>query len=108
MPFDAFDVSLALLRSLRSLLDKIAQHDGNLASQIRRAAASVPLNLREGRCRKGRDRLHLWRVAQGSADEIAAAVKVAEAFGYVDADDIAEPLAFLDRLLAMCWRLTHP
>jgi four helix bundle protein len=107
MPFEAYDVSLALIRSLRDSLVKIAQHDRNLADQIRRAAASVPLNLREGRGRVGRDRLHLWRVA-GSAEELVAAAQVAEAFGYVDDGELADAVALANRVLAMCWRLTHP
>jgi four helix bundle protein len=108
MPFQAYDVSLALIRSLRESLVKIAQHDRNLADQIRRAAASVPLNLREGGGRVGRDRLHLWRVAAGSAEELVAAAQVAEAFGYVDDGELADAAALANRVLAMCWRLTHP
>jgi len=107
MAFDAFEIALALFRSLRKALAKIARHDKNLAGQIRDAAASAALNLCEGRCRSGGDQAHLWRVAHGSAEETVAGVKVAEAFGYVEPGDIAEPVAFADRLLAMCWRLTH-
>ena len=107
MAFDAFDVALALIRALRRLLAKIAQDDKSLADQIRRAAASAALNLSEGQCRSGRDQAHLWRIAHGSAQETLGGVRVAEAFGYVGPDDIAESLALADRLLAMCWRLTH-
>jgi four helix bundle protein len=108
MPFQAYDVSLELIRTLRESLVKIAQHDRNLADQIRRAATSVPLNLREGRARVGRDRLHLWRVAAGSAEELVAAAEVAQAFGYVDDGELADTVALANRVLAMCWRLTHP
>ena len=67
MPFDAFDVALDMIRRLREPLAAITERDPALAQQLRRAAASVPLNLSEGRRRQGRDRLHLWRVAAGSA-----------------------------------------
>ena len=107
MPFDAFDIALALIRSLRRALAKIAQHDKNLADQIRRAATSAALNLCEGQCRKDRDQAHIWRIAHGSAQETLGGVRVAEAAGYVEPDDIAESLSLADRLLAMCWRLTH-
>ena len=40
-----------------------------LADQVIRSASSVPANLAEGRGRTGRDRLHHWRIAFGSARE---------------------------------------
>jgi len=107
MPFDAFDVALELIRSLREPLASIAARDPSLAQQLRRAAASVPLNLAEGRRRSGRDRIHLWRIAAGSADEVVASLRVAEAFGHLDAAAAAPALALCDRVLAMLWRLTH-
>lgn len=107
MSFDAFDVALDMIRSLRDPLASIAERDPALAQQLRRAAASVPLNLSEGRRRQGRDRLHLWRVAAGSADEVVASLRVAEAWGHVDSRAIAPALALCDRVLAMLWRLTH-
>jgi four helix bundle protein len=65
----------------------------------------VPANIAEGNRRAGRDRRHLWHVAAGSADEVCAHLRVAEAWGYVSGGDIAEVLALADRVLAMLWRL---
>jgi four helix bundle protein len=107
MPFDAFDVALEMIRHLRQPLAAITRRDPSLAQQLQRAAASVPLNLSEGRRRHGRDRIHLWRVAAGSADEVVAGLRVAEAWGHVDATSIAPALNLCDRILAMLWRLTH-
>ncbi len=45
MPFDAFDVALEMIRRLREPLAAITERDPALAQQLRRAAASVPLNL---------------------------------------------------------------
>ena len=74
---------------------------------MKKAAASIALNLREGRRRVGKDRTHLWRVAAGSADEVQAALLVAEAFGYVDQASLKRPLELADRVLAMLWRMTR-
>ena len=107
MSFHAFDVSLEMIRQVREPLTAITQRDPALADQLRRAAASVALNLSEGRRRSGRDRIHLYRVAAGSADEVAASLRVAEAWGHVEAPSIAPALGLCDRILAMLWRLTH-
>lgn len=107
MTFHALDVSLDLVRSLRSPAEIVQQHDAALASQLRRAAASVPLNLAEGRRRSGRDRLHHFRIAAGSADEVRACLLVAQAWGWVPVEAMTGSLALIDRVLAMCWRLTR-
>ena len=107
MRFDAFEISLLLVRSLRDVLTRLEARDTSLANQIKRAAASVPLNLKEGRRRTGKDRIHFWKIAAGSADEVQGALLVAEAFGYLEPAAIAEPLQFADRVLAMLWKLTR-
>ena len=107
MPFVAFDVSLELIRSLAGPLVVLDRRDPDLARQLRRAAASASLNLGEGNRRNGKDRTHLFRVAAGSAEEVRASLRVAEAFGYLEAGVIAMPLARCDRLLALAWGLTH-
>lgn len=105
MPFDAFDVSLDLIRALREPLAAIRMSDPDLADQLKRAAASVSLNLGEGRRRMGRDRVHHWRVASGSANEVVACLRVAQAWGHVDETAIAPALALSDRVMAMLWKL---
>jgi len=65
------------------------------------------LNLSEGDRRRGQDRLHLFRVAAGSAAEVQAALDLAEAWGYVSEAQAEPSRQLLDRLLAICWRLTE-
>ena len=105
MPFHAFDVSLELIRCLRDPVRQLRAADPKLADQLRRAAASVALNLAEGRRRFGHDRRYLFSVAAGSAAEVRAALQVAAAWGDVDANEQA--LQLVDRVVAMTWRLTH-
>lgn len=106
--FETLDIALQLVASLRTPLERLRQHDADLASQVRRAASSVALNIGEGHQRAGKDRLHLFRIAAGSAAEVRTALQVALAWGYLDLAVIAPSLAVLDRVLAMLWRLTHP
>ena len=107
MAFEVFEVAVQMVGSLREPLLVLGRRDPDLARQVRRAAASVALNIGEGRRRTGKDRLHLWRVAAGSADEVATALRVAEAFGYLAGTEVAASLVLCDRVLAMLWRLTR-
>ena len=108
MAFDALVVALDINRTVAPLTREIAQHDPDLARQIRKAAQSIPSNLAEGRRRVGRDRLHHFRVAAGSAGEVKTHLELAESWSFISVAALAEPLELLDRELAMTWRLTHP
>ena len=107
MAFEVFEVAVQMVGALRGPLGVLERRDPDLARQVRRAAASVALNIGEGRRRTGKDRVHLWRVAAGSADEVATALRVGEAFGYVRGSELAASLELCDRVLAMLYRLTH-
>jgi four helix bundle protein len=108
MSFDAYDRSVELLRTLVPLLSSIAAADSSLADQLRRAAQSVPLNVAEARRRTRRDRANRFRIALGSAAEVAACLDVALALGYVDDVRVAPALALIDRVRAMTFRLSRP
>jgi four helix bundle protein len=105
--FDAYEISLELLRSLRPHLKRLRSCDASLTKQLTRAATSVPLNLSEGRRRIGGDRVHLFRIAAGSVAEVKACLDTAEALDFLRANEVLASMALIDRLQAMCWRLTH-
>lgn len=105
--FDAYEVAIEMNRHLAKIVAKIRTKNASLATQIEKAGPSVPLNLREGRRRTGKDRMYSWRIAAGSADEIRACLDVADAWGYVTIDEIQATIALVDRILAMTWRMTH-
>jgi four helix bundle protein len=74
-----------VLRTMRPMLAAIDNRDPDLARQLRRAASSVVLNVAEGSGSFGRVRTVRYRTALGSARETLACLRVAEAFGYVEA-----------------------
>ena len=104
--FEALEVSLELVRSLRRPVESIRRRHPELFRQLRDAATSVTLNLAEGRRRRGNDRTHLWRVAAGSADDVYAALRLALAWGHLSESSVQQSLALVDRLQAMIWPLT--
>ncbi len=105
MAFVAEEVTVEMIRSLRGVLETIERRDRPLADQARRAAQSVALNLLEGSHRAGKDRIHCWRIAEGSAAELQMAMRIAVAWGYVDG--VERVMALIDRTIRLLWGLTH-
>ena len=105
--FDTYDVALEIIGALAPLVGTVARGDADLGRQLRRAAASIPLNVAEGWRRQGKDRTYHYSVAAGSASEVLAALEVAVAWSFVGKEDAKDALALLDRELAMLYKLTH-
>ena len=107
MHWDVYEVALDIIKTLRPIVETMARKNPRLAEQIKGAAGGIPAQLREGRRRVGKDRLHLWRIAAGSADEVIAHLDAAAAWGDVSERDAAAARALLDRELAMLYRMTQ-
>ena len=103
--FDAYDNAVAISVAMREVVRVIKTHDPDLADQTKRATQSIGLNVAEARKRTGRDRLHQFKVALGSACEARSAMHQAEAWGYLEAERAKTVLELLDREIAMLWRL---
>ena len=108
MGFDALNVALEAIALLKPIIERVELKDADLASQMKRAATSIPLNLAEGGKRRGKDREHMFRTASGSNAELRTALAVAVSWGYVARSAAADVETLLDRLGAMLWRLAPP
>jgi four helix bundle protein len=95
-----------ILRSLAPIVRQISHHDPSLVDQIRRAAASVALNLAEGRGSRGRNAKARFHNALGSLREVQAALQVAMAFEYVASVD-SDLSQRIDCALAMIFGLVR-
>ena len=102
----AFDNSLRTIEALRDIVARVRRHDADLARQIVRAASSIAANVAEASQRIGKDRLHLFRIAAGSAEETRAHLQVALAWGYVTSAEIDAPMNLLTRQLRLLAGLT--
>ena len=85
---------------------QIERRDRSLADQMRRAMASVCLNIAEGCGSQGKNQNARYWNALGSAREVRAALRVARAFRYVDVVD-DELLDTLDRICATLYRIVN-
>ena len=103
MALRIYGEALQLIRRLRSTVAKIAQHDADLARQMRKALTSIPLNIAEGEGRKNGNQRVRFETAMGSANEVRACIETAEAWDYIDAD--ASVIDTLDRIARTLNRL---
>src|SRR5260370_3152530 len=78
-----YSTVIEALRMLRPVIAEIEKHDRDLARQLRRASASVALNVSEGSGCHGGTRTERYRNALGSARETCACLDVADARCYV-------------------------
>ena len=94
-----YETVMGVIAGLRPVMREIEMHDRDLARQLRRAAASVALNVSEGSGSSGGTRRERYRNALGSARETGACLDVALALGYVEHVD-ARLLDALDKVRA--------
>jgi four helix bundle protein len=81
--FRIYQLVLALIRTPRAMIERVEKRDRDLGNQLRRAAASVALNMGEGTGSWGGNRMLRFRTALGSTREVEACFDVAEALGNV-------------------------
>jgi four helix bundle protein len=105
--FDLYNVALMLITALRPIVERLRQRDRDQALQLKKAANSILANVGEGARRQGRDRLHHYTIAAGSAGEVRVQIEAAMAWGDLDQNLTTNALGLLDRVLAMLWRMTH-
>lgn len=88
---DIYPFILETITVLRPVAERIARADADLGRQLRRAQASIALNVAEGAYSRGRNRQVRYHTALGSARETLACLEVALALGHVGAlnDELA-------------------
>ena len=106
--FNALDKATAAAGIAISLVLRVPAPLRSLADQVVRAASSVPANLAEGAGRSGRDRLHHYRIAYGSAKEVDTNLRLLLGANAIDNARTATALQLFDDVRAMIWRLLHP
>ena len=80
----------------------------SIADQVIRSASSVPANLSEGHGRSGRDRMHYWRIAYGSAKEVDTHLRILTGVAAIDTAQATTAIQLFDEVRAITWRLLHP
>jgi len=102
-----YPIVIEFIAELRPLLAQIERKDRDLGKQLRRAAASVALNLGEGMYSRGELRTARYHTALGSMRECHSCLEVAQAFGYVRTLDVLM-VARVHRIVGPLVRLVEP
>ncbi len=105
--FDALEKAIAAAGIAISLVMRVPAPLKPIADQVIRSASSVPANLAEGAGRSGRDRIHHWRIAYGSAKEVDTHLRLLLGAGAIDTSRTETSLQLFDDVRAMTWRLLH-
>lgn len=105
---DVLPIALEAAGLSITLVTRVPAPLKSIADQVIRSASSVPANLSEGHGRVGRDRMHHWRIAYGSAKEVDCHLRLLIHAGAIDKPKGAAALDLFDRVRAMTWRLLHP
>ena len=104
--------SLSLVKMAYALIESLPDAERyNLASQLRRAVVSVPLNIAEGYGRYHYpDRLRFFYIARGSLSETVSAFDVALTLGYCPSElvcEVRELAAVIEKNLNGCCRFVR-
>ena len=101
--------SLELIGVVKRAIDALPSGYGFLADQLRRAASSVALNFSEGYGKSTpAEQRRYFRIARGSAYEVAAALDVGHAFGAVSMERQQAGKELCDHVAAMLTRFRNP
>ena len=101
-----YAVVLEMVADAAGIAEQVERRDGDLARQLRRAAASVALNTAEGSGNTAGHKRQRYQTALGSAREVMACVDVAKAMRYV-VDVDAAILDRMDHVIATLTRLVY-
>src|SRR6185503_20644743 len=107
MGMQVHEMDLSVVDLLAPIMPFIQRRDPSLASQLRRAASSIALNIAESEYSDPGNRRARLFTAAGSANESRTALKVAIAWGYIRSDRATDVLERMDRVVAILWKLTH-
>ena len=107
VPHSLGAISIEAISLIRPLLPRIKRRDRSLAGQLVKAASNAAMNIAEAeRCEPSLKKAR-FGAAAGQVNETQAALRVAVAWGYIEATDTEAVNVLIGRMNAMLNRLTR-
>ena len=103
--FLVLEIALQAIQVLRPVVAKIRRCDRDLGEQLRTALSAVALHTAEGGGSSAGNRTLRFSTALGSNDESRSILRVAVAWGYVQATEVEDGERLLDRVGGMLFGL---
>lgn len=96
-----WQLSFDLTKDVYAYCAKLPGHEKfGLASQIQRAAVSIPSNIAEGQQRSGpKEFKQFLSIARGSAAELSTQLQLANQIYKIDSSDLVEKLETVQKML---------
>ncbi len=107
MQLKVVDDIVAMVARVHALARKVARHDRDMATQMKRSSTSVGLNAGEGLYGRAGSRTARLENAMDSGRETILALRIAGACAYLPADEAAAEVDRVDRIVAILYKLTH-
>jgi four helix bundle protein len=95
--------SITLVIAVYKITEDFPKHEiYGLTSQMRRATVSIPSNIAEGACRKGKKEfIRFLFIALGSLSEVETQLEIALRLDYIkDSEEINKKIFFIRKMLA--------
>jgi four helix bundle protein len=102
-----YSLALEMVASVYRLADEVKRRDRDLASQMRRASASVVQNMAEGMYSQGGRKVSRFFDSMGSARETMACLHIGVATRQLTQGKVDADLERLDRIIGGLYRLCH-
>jgi four helix bundle protein len=100
-------LSIEIISLIRPLVPRVRRRDRSLATQLVRAASDAAMNVAEAERAEPASKKQRFVDAASNVNETQAALRVAIAWGYVEAAEAEPANALLGRMNAMLTRLTR-
>jgi len=101
------DMLVEMVRMVHQLAGKVAQHDRDMAQQMKRAATSAALNASEGVHAKAGKRRSRLEDAVNSARETMMALKLAGACEHLQPAEVAAATREVEAVIRVLWTLAY-
>lgn len=105
---DVYQCAIEFMAIASRTVEVVPRGYGELRTQLRKAATSIPLHIAEGVGKRTEaDQRKFFRYARGSAQECGAIFDTLEVMGEIDESEYSQAKELLERIVAMLTKMPN-